>query len=205
MSGKAAPIVIYKGQHGIDMLNANVDPKKAQQEGDKFVARYIKNLSNAEVDRWANAGIGIIPIDEGTADDYKTGRAGGQRKGEAASKLMLKQYGMPVNMPIVFTVDRDVTETNLKLAAEYSFGYMDACAHKTVGYGDYDLFDEIHPFMLWGWQAGADFWSSKNGRFRGVHKDAAIWQRPTIWSKFTGSVDPNIVTRTFWAWNGRPA
>ena len=206
MAAVAAPIVLRKGDRGIDMINPNVNPANAKAEGDKFVSRYIKNLTQKEIDGWANAGIAVLPIFESYANRCLEGRAAGLADGAASSKTMHDTFKMPYNMPLIVACDINVTDANVNQVAEYVYGFADGSKHMTVVYGNWKLFDKVGWRVAWNWQAGADSWSFDWVKriFRGVHPTAAMWQRPSLISKLTGNVDPNIVTRDCWGWNGRP-
>lgn len=138
----------YLGIDTAARISAPVAAKIAEQNL-TFVGRYLtdpswwKSLTDDEVKRIHNAGVGILLIWETTAARCKDGEEAGKRDGYTAYSLA-KQIGVPDNMVIYFAVDYDAPKNDYAAIEAYLYAAKAACAPYRCGvYGKADLINAV--------------------------------------------------------------
>lgn len=139
---------MYTGIDTAARISATVAAKIAEQ-GLSFVGRYLtdpalwKSLTDDEVKRIHNAGVGILLIWETTAARSKEGESAGKRDGYEAYSLA-KQIGVPPNTVIYFAVDYDAPKNDYASIERYLYAAKAACSPYRCGvYGKADLINSI--------------------------------------------------------------
>ena len=139
----------YLGVDTAARISAPVAAKIAEQNL-TFVGRYLtdpswwKSLTDDEVKRIHNAGVGILLIWETTAARCKDGEEAGKRDGYTAHSLA-KQIGVPDNIVIYFAVDYDAPKSDYAAIEAYLYAAKLACAPYRCGvYGKADIVNSVH-------------------------------------------------------------
>lgn len=158
---------------GVDYAWSRPDPAGLYAAGKRFASRYLsydttgKNLTLAEAERLAAAGLAVVANWEWQAGDAKKGYgAGAQYAAEAVRQAAA--CGMPAGRPIYFSVDYDPAGAYGPVD-DYFRGILSVLPLSEVGaYGGYDTIQHLFNAGLisWGWQTYA--WSG--GRWlKGAH------------------------------------
>jgi hypothetical protein len=158
---------------GVDYAWSRPDPAGLYAAGKRFASRYLsydrtgKNLTLAEAEQLAAAGIAVVANWEWRAGDAKAGYDAG-RKYAAEAVRQAAACGMPAGRPIYFSVDYDPAGDYAPVSA-YFQGIGSVLPLEQVGaYGGYDTIEHLLSTSLirWAWQTYA--WSG--GRWHpGAH------------------------------------
>ncbi len=123
---------------------------KIAEQNLSFVGRYLtdptwsKSLTDDEVKRLHNAGVGVLLIYETSATRCREGEMAGQRDGYSAYAFA-RQIGAPDNMVIYFAVDYDAPKNDYAAIEAYLYAAKLACAPYRCGvYGKADLINAVH-------------------------------------------------------------
>jgi hypothetical protein len=146
---------------GVDYPWDHPAPSAMQAAGVGFALRYLsrdpsKNLSRAEADALAAAGIWVGVVWETTAGRALDGRAAGTADAQEALR-QAQACGMPPSRPIYFAVD---TDTTWSAVAPYFQGVRDVLPASQIGvYGGIKVVTGAADsgLVTWYWQASA--WS----------------------------------------------
>lgn len=149
---------------GIDYAWQHPDPAAIKAAGYDFVCRYYsrdpsKNLTRAEADALAAAGLWIVGNWEYYADDALGGYAAGVANAELARSLA-DACGQPAARPIYGSDDWDVTPAQEAIVTEYLRGW-----DSVLGVGEVGEYAGFYPLRVqrdagvtsWEWQPTA--WS----------------------------------------------
>lgn len=151
---------------GVDFANARPSGAALRAAGKHFVVRYLspntksnpgKRLTTIEITSYRGAGLDIAVVWETTTTRATEGRTAGVFDAQAA-QTQLAALRMPLDMPIYFAIDANVTGES---CAPYFAGIASVLGKKRTGaYGGYQqiryMFDQA--LITWGWQTYA--WSS---------------------------------------------
>lgn len=158
---------------GVDYAWSRPDPAGLYAAGKRFASRYLsydrtgKNLTLAEAEQLAAAGIAVVANWEWQTGDAKGGYDVGRKYAQEAVR-QAAACGMPAGRPIYFSVDYDPTGAYAVVAA-YFRGIATVLPVEQIGaYGGYGTIDHLLDLGLirWAWQTYA--WSG--GRWHpGAH------------------------------------
>jgi hypothetical protein len=160
---------------GGDFSYARPDPQALRNGGYSFVIGYISRISGKCLtgwDRYAQAGLGVAFVFEDDAvPDYRAGTADGQ-----FCEQWLRAHGAPMNAPLFFAIDADISAADFPRVAEYGRDFNEATNSPVGPYGKYSLIEALvtpgrGPMPL-GWQAAA--WSGDQ-----LSQKANLYQRYT--------------------------
>jgi hypothetical protein len=151
---------------GVDYAWGRPGASALKNLGAEFAGRYLshdttgKNLSRAEADELAAAGIRVFVVWEDAADRALAGRTAGIADALEAS-LQAQACGMPGDRPIYFAVDFDAAPSQMADIMAYLDGAASVLGRHRVGvYGSYAVvqtaLDGGH--CAWAWQTYA--WSA---------------------------------------------
>jgi hypothetical protein len=152
---------------GGDFSYARPDPRALRNAGHSFVVGYISRIPEKCLtgwERYAQAGLGVAFVFEDDAvPDYRAGTADGQ-----FCEQWLRAHGAPMNAPLFFAVDADISPADFPRVAEYGRDLNEATNSPVGPYGKYSLIEALvtpgrQPMQL-GWQAtvwGGDQLSQK--------------------------------------------
>jgi hypothetical protein len=146
---------------GVDFAWGRPDPQVLKDAGLTFVCRYYshdgsKNLSLAEAQGYAKAGLDVVAVWESTANAAAAGHDQG-RADAAAALTLAKACGQPDDAPIYFAIDFEATLAQVK---GYFEGIATVLPLRRIGaYGGYGVEHELFDAGLirYGWQTYA--WS----------------------------------------------
>lgn len=152
---------------GVDYSTSRPRPWVLRQAGKTFAMRYIgpgstgKHLTNAEAKTLVDAGLSIVAVAEGFAQDALHGRSMGITHGRAAVAAA-HALSMPAGRPIYFAVDFDATASQLPTVAQYLAGVDSVSDIYQVGvYGGVRTINYCHDhspatwyFQTYAWSAG---------------------------------------------------
>lgn len=182
---------------GIDYSLARPDPACLASRGIKFVSRYLsppggiaKDLSREEANALSKAGIMIVANWESYADRAKRGAYAGAADAVDAAR-MAKEYGMPDDRPIYFSIDFDARGEDLTYAMAYLIGAANKIGVERVGvYGGYRVIEAACEGnrARWFWQTYA--WSTYTNEVR-WHPACHVQQYRNHRTMCGGSVDYN--------------
>lgn len=158
---------------GVDYAWSRPDPATLYAAGKRFASRYLsydrsgKNLTLAEAEQLAAAGISVVANWEWQTGDAKGGYDVGRKYAQEAVR-QAAACGMPAGRPIYFSVDYDPAGAYAIVDA-YFRGIGSVLPVEQIGaYGGYDTIAHLLDFGLiwWAWQTYA--WSA--GRWHpGAH------------------------------------
>jgi Putative peptidoglycan binding domain/Rv2525c-like, glycoside hydrolase-like domain len=198
-----------KYYHGLDALQPFTEVANSlYSNGFDFAMRYLKNLSQSEIDSLRNNGVALGLIFEQGAGNAFKGASQGTTDGNAA-RLQADDFGVPSTVTIFTTVDADVDTSQLPIISDYLAAFTAAVTPYPVGiYACGVVLDYIKGRAV-PWLAGAMGWC-------GSHEcdDAGGWvikQGPTLddggswagedWVSIGFPYDPNLATNINWAWS----
>lgn len=128
---------------GVDYSDGSLPTSLLREHHWGFAARYIstpgnpKNMSAAEVNAHAMAGIKTVTVFETTADRVLRGGLAGMIDG-ASAHIQSFKLDQPVNTPIFFTVDFDIQPAQYAAMDDYLNGAYSTIKDYQIGlYGDY--------------------------------------------------------------------
>lgn len=141
----------------MDYAFSSPSPVGLAQAGKNFAMRYVgpgsdpKHLTRDEALALNRAGLWCVTLVEGAVEDPKFGFEVGRSHANAAV-TMSKARGFPINVPMYFAVDYDVSSTSWPQAREYLRGAASVIGVARVGiYGEYDA-------MVWARRDGVASW-----------------------------------------------
>lgn len=154
----AAPLTVVAPPHAIDCSFACPTPAKARAVGVTVAARYLtgsgKALSKNEAIAWQAAGVSVLLNYEASAGAALGGGDTGLAAGRAACAAVTA-LGVPKGLPIYYSVDFDVTSSQMLAVRAYIAGAGAACpGYPARAYGEYDVCQAL---KTWCWQTYA--WS----------------------------------------------
>jgi hypothetical protein len=142
---------------GVDYSFDHPDPDGLWTVGKRFAGRYIgpgsgsKLLTRAEADALAAAGLSIVALVEGAAQDALSGAATGKLHAQLAVKAA-PGLGMPLGHPFYFAVDFNPTAEQWPAVRAYLAGAASVVGLNQVGvYGGYQT-------MVWAVRDSAARW-----------------------------------------------
>lgn len=156
--------------HGVDYYSGAFPatfPDALRRAGKTFAMRYLsetpaKNLTRAEAEKLAAAGIDVGVVWETVANRALSGRGGGVQDARTA-EAQAKGCGMPAGRPIYFAVDFDPLPGQLPVIREYFEGAASVLGREQTGvYGGFAAVKECLDggIVGFGWQTAA--WSGPN-------------------------------------------
>jgi|SRR6267378_480680 len=152
-------------QEGVDYSYSKPTTAELKAAGKTFVCRYLSYLPSAKVITSAElrdlhaAGIGVVFNWEHNSGDMLQGHGIGVNQATEAKRQMAA-LGVPNNIPVYFSCDRDITTApQMNAVASYLVGASSVLGHSRIGvYGEYDVVNYmLTTYAAWGWQARA--WS----------------------------------------------
>lgn len=142
---------------GVDYAFSNPRPAELRAAGKTFAMRYVgpgtspKHLTVGEADALKAAGLSLVTLVEGAAGDARGGYQVGVAHARSAV-AMLKARRFPIDRPMYFAIDYDVTTAGWPAAREYLRGAGSVIGAQLVGlYGGYDP-------MVWAARDGVARW-----------------------------------------------
>jgi Domain of unknown function (DUF1906) len=142
---------------GVDFSGERPSPVCLYSMGKRFIARYFgpggswKHASATEVRAARAAGLSIVALAEGFADDALLGEAKGEAHAISAS-VAAGAVGMPPDRPIYFAVDFDMQPIQRRSVALYFRGVRNVIGDARTGiYGGINT-------VNWAADAGAATW-----------------------------------------------
>ena len=180
---------------GADFSYARPDPRALRIAGYSFVVGYISRNSKKCLtgwERYAQAGLGVAFVFEDDAiPHYRAGTADGQ-----FCEQWLRAHGAPMNSPLFFAIDSDISAADVARVAEYGRDFNEATNSPVGPYGKYSLIEALvtpgRPPVQLGWQTSA--WSGTQ-----LSQKANIYQRYTHHHPVPGvantDYDENVLIR----------
>jgi glycoside hydrolase-like protein len=142
---------------GVDYSSDHPDPSGLYTVGKRFAGRYLgpgaglKMLTRSEADALAAAGLFIVALVEGYADDALQGYAKGKEHAEMALAAA-PGLGMPEGHPFYAAVDFDVQPSQWDAVRAYFAGFASVVGINRTGmYGGYNA-------MVWAARDGVARW-----------------------------------------------
>lgn len=193
---------------GMDWSFSKIAPEFLVQRGVKLALRYIggspgKRLTAPERDRLFDAGIAILLNWEQSPEAPLEGGPKGAEHG-ADAKEQAEALGYPTDMPILVSVDTDITSSTISAAEAYVRSFAETCRPFPIGlYGDTDMIKAVKDITQVNWLPNATSWSNAASPARQlVH----IRQRKTVKVDIDGdgqpdiAFDPNDIEKPVRAW-----
>jgi hypothetical protein len=177
---------------GVDYSWARPDPQELADLGHQFACRYVswddtgKNLTRSELETLSDAGIAVVLNWEYYADAAMGGWSQGVNDATGALD-QANDLGCPQDCPIYFSVDFDMTLSQVETVGEYFAGIASVLPLDRIGiYGSYDAVSEAinRDWAHWYWQTFA--WSGGQ-----VHPQVHIYQHTNNVQVAGGAVDLN--------------
>jgi hypothetical protein len=170
-------VVVQPGRLvAMDWSFSRIDARVFVAQGVKLALRYItgskgdpgKVLTVAERDRIFAAGMAILlNFEESSTAAFKGGDQGRVHGGEAKAKATA--LGYPTDLPIIVSVDTDITAGTLRTAEDYVRSFAAACLPYPIGvYGDTDIIGAVKDISQLNWLPNASAWSDKNSTARSL-------------------------------------
>jgi len=179
---------------GMDWSFSKIDPEFLVQRGVRLALRYIggsqgKRLTVPERDRLFAAGIAILLNWEQSPESPLEGGPTGAEHG-ADAKEQAEDLGYPTDMPILVSVDTDITSSTIGAAEAYVRKFAEKCRPFPIGlYGDTDMIKAVKDISQINWLPNAASWSNAESPARQlVH----IRQRKTVKVDLDGDGEPDI-------------
>lgn len=148
-----------------DWSFSKIPPEFLVQRGVKLALRYIggsqsKRLTVAERDQLFAAGIAILLNWEERAGAPLEGAATGAKHG-AEARHQAEALGYPTDMPILVSVDVDITSQTVNTAEAYVRKFAETCRPFPIGvYGDTDVLEALEDISEINWLPNASDWSN---------------------------------------------
>jgi len=198
----------YRGLDALQPMTHVADT--LYEDGFDVALRYLKNLTNEEIDNLRAGGIAVgFIFEEGTNNAFN-GASQGTKDGNTA-KSQAQGFGVPDGTVIFMTVDKDLDSHSIESQLDTIEEYLDAF---TVAIAPYEpgiyacgtVLDRLdHKAIPWlagamGWSGSKDYEASNEWMiWQGLPSDGCTWAGET-WPPIGFDYDPNVATSIDWAW-----